>query len=219
MSLFWSLNIKSMQDQLNKLITSELMGKTLTYAAYREMIDQLLAENKTTGSIHTEAYLEYTRMNVKRMNRWDKTAKISPETEKAMKSIPISLTWLVITEAWCGDAAQNIPFLAKLADLNPQIELKLILRDEHPELMDAYLTDGARSIPKLIILSEDLSEVLGTWGPRPEILQDRQRAYKLDDLGVSPKDFSEGTHLWYAKDKNESLERELMELLRSIFLL
>jgi hypothetical protein len=183
------------------------------------MIDQLLAENKTTGSIHTEAYLEYTRMNVKRMNRWDKTAKISPETEKAMKSIPISLTWLVITEAWCGDAAQNIPFLAKLADLNPQIELKLILRDEHPELMDAYLTDGARSIPKLIILSEDLSEVLGTWGPRPEILQDRQRAYKLDDLGVSPKDFSEGTHLWYAKDKNESLERELMELLRSIFLL
>ena len=208
-----------MQDQLNKLITSELVGKTLTYTAYREMIDQLLAENKTTGSIHTEAYLEYTRMNVKRMNRLDKTAKISPETEKVIKSIPISLTWLVITEAWCGDAAQNIPFLAKLADLNPQIELKLILRDEHPELMDAYLTDGARSIPKLIILTADLSEVMGTWGPRPEILQDRQRAYKLDDLGVSPKDFSEGTHLWYAKDKNESLERELMELLRSIFLL
>jgi hypothetical protein len=205
-----------MQNQLNKLITSELMDKAKTYVSYRKMIDQLLAENKTTGSIHTEAYLEYTRMNVKRMNRWDKTAKISAVIEKEIKSIHIPLTWLVITEAWCGDAAQNIPFLAKLADVNPKIELKLILRDEHPELMDEYLTDGARSIPKLIILTEDLADVIGTWGPRPEILQDRLKAYKLDDLGVSPEQFSEGTHLWYSKDKNESLERELTELLKSI---
>jgi len=205
-----------MQNQLNKLITSELMDKAKTYVSYRKMIDQLLAENKTTGSIHTEAYLEYTRMNVKRMNRWDKTAKISAVIDKAIKSIHIPLTWLVITEAWCGDAAQNIPFLAKLADVNPKIELKLILRDEHPELMDEYLTDGARSIPKLIILTEDLADVIGTWGPRPEILQDRLKAYKLDDLGVSPEQFSEGTHLWYSKDKNESLERELTELLKSI---
>jgi hypothetical protein len=195
------------------------MDKTKTYVSYRKMIDQLLAENKTTGSIHTEAYLEYTRMNVRRMNRWDKTAKISSVIEKAIKSIHIPLTWLVITEAWCGDAAQNIPFLAKLADINPKIKLKLILRDEHPELMDKYLTDGARSIPKLIILTEDLSDVIGTWGPRPEILQDRLRAYKLDDLGVSPEEFSEGTHLWYSKDKNESLERELTELLKSISLI
>lgn len=207
-----------MLDQSIILITPELIEKSHTYQVYREMIDELLAENKTTGSIHTEAYLDYTRMNVKRMNRWDKTAKISSEIEELIKSIDLPQIWLIITEAWCGDAAQSIPFLVKLADLNPKIDLRLILRDENPELMDEYLTEGARSIPKLIILSEDLDQVMGTWGPRPEFLQERLKAYKLDTLGVSPKEFSEGTHLWYAKDKNESLERELMELFRSILL-
>jgi hypothetical protein len=133
-----------MPDQSIKLITSELIGKTQTYQTYREMIDELLAENKTTGSIHTEAYLDYSRMNVKRMNRLDKTAKVSSELEKVIKSIAVPQIWLVITEAWCGDAAQNIPFLVKLAALNPKIELRLILRDENPELMDEYLTEGAR---------------------------------------------------------------------------
>ncbi len=209
-----------MLDQsIKKLITPELIEKTQTYQAYREMINDLLAENKTTGSIQTEAYLDYTRMNVKRMNRWDKTAKISSTIEDVIKSIDLPQIWLIITEAWCGDAAQNIPFLVKLADLNSKIDLRLILRDENPELMDEYLTEGARSIPKLIVLSEDLAQVMGTWGPRPVFLQDRLKAYKLDALGVSPKEFSEGTHLWYAKDKNESLERELMELFSSIFIL
>jgi hypothetical protein len=208
-----------MLDQsIKKLITPELIEKSQTYQAYQEMINDLLAENKTTGSIHTEAYLDYTRMNVKRMNRWDKTAKVSSEIEEVIKSIDLPQIWLIITEAWCGDAAQNIPFLVKLADLNPKIDLRLILRDENPELMDEYLTEGARSIPKLIVLSEDLAQVMGTWGPRPGFLQDRLKAYKLDALGVSPKEFSEGTHLWYAKDKNESLERELMELFSSIFI-
>ncbi len=205
-----------MPDQSIKLITSELIGKTQTYQTYREMIDELLAENKTTGSIHNEAYLDYSRMNVKRMNRLDKTAKVSSELEKVIKSIAVPQIWLVITEAWCGDAAQNIPFLVKLAALNPKIELRLILRDENPELMDEYLTEGARSIPKLIVLSEDLAQVMGTWGPRPEPLQVRLRAYKLDSLGVSAKEFSEGTHLWYSKDKNESLEKELMHLFTAI---
>jgi hypothetical protein len=205
-----------MLDQSIKLITSELIGKAHTYQTYREMIDELLAENKTTGSIHTEVYLDYSRMNVTRMNRLDKTAKVSSELEKVIKSIASPQIWLVITEAWCGDAAQNIPFLVKLAALNPKIELRLILRDENPELMDEYLTEGARSIPKLIVLSGDLARVMGTWGPRPESLQVRLRAYKLDALGVSAKEFSEGTHLWYSKDKNESLEKELMHLFTAI---
>lgn len=206
-----------MLDQHIKPITTELIANAYSYASYREMIEQLLSENKTTGTNHTEAYLDYTRMNVRRMNRWDKTAKVSLEIENLIKSIQMPQVWLIITEAWCGDAAQNIPFLAKLAALNPLIELKLVLRDENPELMDEYLTEGARSIPKLIILSKDLSQEMGTWGPRPAFLQERLKAYKQDTLGVSAKDFSEGTHLWYAKDKNESLERELLELIRSIF--
>lgn len=204
-----------MLDQQTKVINPSLVNRSQSYSEYREMIDKLLNLNQTTGSIQTEGYLEYTRMNVKRMNRWDKTAKIATEMENIIKSVREPLVFLIITEAWCGDAAQSIPYISKLAALNPNIQLKLVLRDENPDLMDAYLTEGARSIPKLIVLSSDLEREFATWGPRPKYLQDRLKAYKLDPKSVSPKLFSEGTHLWYAKDKNQSLERELLDLFKS----
>lgn len=202
-----------MQDQETQLINTELIAKAKNYSEYREMIDQLLAENKTTGSDHSESYLEYTKMNVQRMNRWDKTAKISPELDEVVTSISAPQVWLVITEAWCGDAAQTIPFMAKLADLNPMIELKLLLRDENPELMDAYLTAGARSIPVLIALNGDLSQELFVWGPKPEFLKNRLIAYKQDSQNITTQEFADGTHLWYARDKNKALAEELIPLI------
>jgi hypothetical protein len=204
-----------MQDQEIQVINPELIATAQNYSEYRALIDQLLAENKTTGSNHSESYLNYTRMNVQRMNRWDKTAKVSPELEKIVSAISSPQVWLVITEAWCGDAAQTIPFMAKLADLNPLIELKLVLRDENPELMDAYLTEGARSIPVLIALSGDLNKEFFVWGPKPEFLKNRLKAYKLDPQNISSQEFSDGTHLWYARDKNKALAEELTPLIAS----
>ncbi|WP_057937447.1 thioredoxin family protein [Algoriphagus resistens] len=204
-----------MLDQQTELITPELIASAQNYSEYRKMIYELLAEEKTTGTNHSESYLNYTRMNVQRMNRWDKTAKISPELEKIVTSIASPQVWLVLTEAWCGDAAQSLPFIAKLAELNPLIKLKFVLRDENPALMDAYLTEGARSIPILIGLDEDLAKELFVWGPRPEYLQNRLKAYKLDPQNITPKEFADGTHLWYARDKNQSLEKELTPLISS----
>src|SRR5690606_29582409 len=116
-----------MLDQQTDVVTPELIASALNYSEYREMIDQLLTENKTTenkttGINHSESYLDYTKMNVQRMNRWDKTVKISPELENVVVSISSPQVWLVITEAWCGDAAQSIPFIAKVAKLNPMID-------------------------------------------------------------------------------------------------
>ena len=204
-----------MLDQQTHVITAELISSAQNYSEYREMIDRLLAENKTTGINHSESYLDYTKMNVQRMNRWDKTAKISPELEKAVAFISSAQVWLVITEAWCGDAAQSVPFIAKLAALNPLIDLKFVLRDENPELMDAYLTEGARSIPILIGISGDLSKELFVWGPRPEFLQNRLKAYKLDPQNITSKEFADGTHLWYARDKNKAIAEELTPLIAS----
>lgn len=204
-----------MLDQQTLLITPELISSALSYSRYREMIDQLLEEDETTGVNHSESYIDYTRMNVQRMNRWDKTAKIPYELERIVSSISSPQVWLVITEAWCGDAAQTIPFIAKLADLTPLITLKLVLRDENPELMDAYLTAGARSIPILIGLTGDLSKELFIWGPKPEFLKNRLKAYKFDPQNISPKEFSDGTHLWYARDRNKALAEELTPLIAS----
>ncbi len=204
-----------MQEQQTLVVTPDLITSAQTYSEYREMIDGLLQENKTTGINHSESYLDYTRMNVQRMNRWDKTVKISPELEQVVSSISSPQIWLLITEAWCGDAAQSIPFIAKLAELNPLIKLRLVLRDENPELMDAYLTEGARSIPILIGLSDDLSRELFVWGPRPAFLQNRLKAYKLDPQNITPKEFADGTHLWYARDKNKAIAEEITPLIAS----
>ncbi|MDR7129106.1 hypothetical protein J2X69_001441 [Algoriphagus sp. 4150] len=204
-----------MLDQETTLITPELIDSGQSYSEYREMINQMLAEDKTTGTNHSESYLNYTKMNVQRMNRWDKTAKISTELDKVVTSISFPQVWLVITEAWCGDAAQSLPFIAKLAELNPLIKLKFVLRDENPDLMDAYLTEGARSIPILIGLNGDLSKELFVWGPRPEFLQNRLKAYKLDSQNITATEFADGTHLWYARDKNQSLSNELLPLIAS----
>lgn len=200
-----------MLNQISNSISKKVFTSGLSYLDYRQLIDNLLAEGKTSGSNHSEAYINYTKMNVTRMNRVDKTGKISTEMEALINNIQKPQVWVAITEAWCGDASQSIPYIAKLADLNPLIELKLIFRDENPEVMDEYLTEGARSIPKLIGLSKDLEEELFTWGPRPKYLQDRLKAYKKDPQGLSSKQFSEGTYLWYARDRNKAIEQELFE--------
>jgi hypothetical protein len=149
------------------------------------------------------------------MNRWDKTLKISPEMADLVRSISESQVWTVITEAWCGDGAQSIPYLAALAALNPNIELKIIMWDEYPEVMDAYLTNGARSIPKLVAMTADLSCELFTWGPKPKYLIDRQKAYKHDTQGLSYQDYLAEVYLWYTKNKNQDLELELFPLIQS----
>jgi hypothetical protein len=196
-------------------VNADLINAAMTYDSYRTLIDSLLEDNRTTGQIHTEAYLNYTRMNVQRMNRWDKTIKIGPEMKELIESISNPQIWLVLTEAWCGDAAQNIPYLVKLAELNSLIKLRFILRDEHPEVMDEYLTEGARSIPKLVSFPPDFSHVLFEWGPRPHSAQELLLEYKKDSKGVSYMEFAETLHLWYARNKNQELASELYPLIKS----
>jgi len=105
--------------------------------------------------------------------------------------------------------------LAKLADLNPLITLKIVFRDEHPDLMDAYLTNGNRSIPKLVAVTADLQQELFTWGPKPKYLLDRLAAFKRNSGGLTYLEFLEEIHLWYAKNKQKDLESEIYPLISS----
>lgn len=196
-------------------VDADLVNSAMTYESYRTLIDSLLENNQTTGQNHSEAYLDYTRMNVQRMNRWDKTIKVSEGMKELVESVSNPQVWIVLTEAWCGDAAQNIPYLVKLADLNPLIKLRFILRDEHPEVMDEYLTNGTRSIPKLVAFPQDFSHVLFEWGPRPHTAQELLTEYKRDSKGLTYMEFAETLHLWYAKNKNQELASELYPLIQS----
>jgi hypothetical protein len=135
----------------------------------------------------------------------------SVDFQRVAKNKGPAETWLVITEAWCGDAAHNLPFMAKMADLMQQVSLRIVLRDENLELMDLFLTNGARSIPKLIRLDENL-EVIGTWGPRPATLQAMVMENKKSQA-YTYAEFSEVVQTWYNKNKGQEIEQEFIALL------
>ncbi len=191
-------------------ITKQIIEQGISYSAYRHLLDKLVAEGKTTGPKQSEELTNYTRLNVQRMNRLDKTLRIETPLLEALEKIHTKQYWVVLTEGWCGDAAQNLPLIAQLAASNAHISLHLLLRDEFPEVMDQYLTNGTRSIPKLIILNEALKE-LAVWGPRPKPASDM--VAELKDSGRPHDEWVEKVHAWYAHDKTQSLQHELTELL------
>ena len=194
------------------VITSDHLAASQSYPEYQRMITALLAEDKTTGNNHSEAMLHYTQLNQQRMQRLDRVAQLTDVLLGKLASVSTVWTWLVLTEAWCGDAAQSIPLMAKMAEASPLITLKLLLRDEHPEVMDAYLTNESRSIPKLICLTQDLREV-GTWGPRPaeaqRLMNDFRQQHPDEDYQALAKEMQ----LWYARNRTQAIQKEFVELL------
>lgn len=194
------------------VITSDHLLAAQSYEAYRQMIADRLAKSQTTGSNHSEEMVHYTELNVQRMHRLDKVVELSDALQAEVAAVAVPWTWLVLTEAWCGDAAQSVPVMAKIADASPYITLRLLLRDEHPELMDAYLTHGSRSIPKLICLTEDHQEV-GTWGPRPAEAQQVINDFKAEHPDSGYQELVKELQLWYARDRTQAIQREFAELL------
>lgn len=115
---------------------------------------------------------------------------------------------LVIAEDWCLDAASTVPVLARLAELVPGLELRILERDAWPEVMDRYLTAGSRSIPVVILLDAGFHE-LGHWGPRPAALQE----WVLANRKMMPTPQRHAyTRQWYARDKGVTTLRELLEV-------
>lgn len=196
---------------MSLLINQELIYKAYSYTAYKSLLDSLLEEGKTTGTNQSESMINYAMLNQRRMKKWDKIGKITAELQQKISEIKQPTIWLVLTEGWCGDAAQNLPFINKMAELNPNIELKFILRDENLDLMDEFLTNGGRSIPKLIALNKTL-DVLGSWGPKPEPMLKEFIQNKVTQE-KSGKEFTEYLHLWYAKDKGLTLQNEFLAIL------
>lgn len=201
---------------MNKLFSFDLIDQAMSYQQYRDLVDDLFSQNKVTGDFmdNTKAILHHTKMSITRMKRGDKTFKLNDDLKEAVKNISEKWIWLVLTEGWCGDASQIIPSLVQIAEASSHIKIKFILRDEHPKIMDEYLTDGGRSIPKLICLNAETLEEIGNWGPRPAPAQQMTRDYKNDDT-LDYDTYSEGLHKWYAKDRYQTIQNELLGMIIS----
>jgi thiol-disulfide isomerase/thioredoxin len=203
-------------DVLERPMINDIISKSLensiSYPNYRNLVAQLVEEKSTTGNDKSEALAQYTQLNDKRMRRWDKTAKVSEEMKLKIESFDGKETWILITESWCGDAAHIVPIINKVAELNENIDLKIVLRDENEELMNQFLTNGGKSIPKLIMVDSETHDVLNTFGPRPTIATEMVNTYKAMHGEITPE-FKEDLQRWYNKDKGQSTIEDLVNLL------
>ncbi|MBT2162710.1 thioredoxin family protein [Zobellia barbeyronii] len=193
--------------------TQELIGKALSqaisYEDYRAMVSQLVLEGKATGPEQTEALANYTMLNDRRMKRFDKTVKVSPEDAATIAKLVRKVQLIVLTESWCGDAAPALPVINKVAQLNDNINLKVVLRDENVDLMNRFLTNGGMSIPKLIFWDEENQEVLADWGPRPKLAAKLVADHKAKHGQLLPE-IKEEIQQWYNKDKGQSTLKEVL---------
>jgi Thioredoxin len=185
--------------------------KSMTYAEYIKLIDDLLIDGKTTGEVQSEAMFNYGKLNRQRMHRLEKTVKLNDSLKEKAGKIERKMIWLIITEGWCGDAAQNIPTIEKIAAESANVETRYVLRDENLELMEAYLTNNARSIPKLIALDAETLQEIGIWGPRPQTAMDYY--YEMKYQGLEKPQMMENLQRWYLQDKEKSLQSEFENLL------
>lgn len=194
------------------MVTQKDIDRSISFHEYYALVEKLAAEVGTTGDDKSQAMVDYTKLNYSRMKRILKTTDPLPEVNDTLECFNDKITWLVIAESWCGDAAQNVPVMQIMAEVNPNIDVRVILRDENPDLMNKYLTNGGKSIPKLICLDENLNE-LGTWGPRPAILQDWLKKEKANPT-MEMSDLKEQFQVWYTKDKGQTLQKEMLLLLK-----
>lgn len=187
------------------------LGKSYSYEEYRKLIADLRGEGKATGENHSDAYLYYTDLNVARMDKWDKRFSIGEEQLAKVANLNTKQTWLLISEGWCGDAAHVLPVLAKIAAAsNGMIDLRIVLRDENLGLMDDYLTNGGRSIPKMVKLDSKLEEI-DTWGPRPSDAQQIMTDGKA--AGKEKTEITIDLQKWYARDRGAQIAKEVIAAL------
>lgn len=194
-------------------IIQSSLEKTYSYKGYRQLIKELISEKKSTApqNEQSESLLEYSILNDKRMDRLDKTLGLTDEMKKKLKNLTQTSTFLVLSEGWCSDAAQIIPVLHKIADFSDKIDLKIVLRDQNEELMNLFLTNGGKAIPKIIMLNTK-NEVIGSWGPRStkatKIVTDYKKIHGSIDATIKKE-----LQIWYNKDKGVDIQCDLMSLL------
>lgn len=193
-------------------IIKTALQNSLTYSQYRTLVSELISEGKSTGNIQSPDLLHYSELNEVRTKRLEKTLKMDSKVLDTLQNLKSKQTWLVLTEGWCGDAAQILPIIKLMAESSKNIVLKIVLRDENEALMNQFLTNGAKSIPKLLLLDENLN-LINHWGPRPEPAKNLIIDYKTQH-GIVDETAKIALQRWYLDDKGFSTMKEIVAKLQ-----
>jgi hypothetical protein len=204
------LNLPNKVKKMIKAI-NEALENGFSYAEYRKKVTSLIAEGISTGHTQSPDLLHYSELNETRMNRLEKTVSISEEVKTKLQNLDKKYIWLVLAEGWCGDAAQIVPVIHKMAEATDKVELKIALRDDNDALMQYFLTNAGKAIPKLIVLEAETLEVVADWGPRPKGAKQLILDYKATH-GVVDETAKIELQKWYLHDKGISIQNEIVEM-------
>lgn len=192
-------------------LTLRYMDRAMSYEVYDKLINDLLEEGKSTGEKQTPKRTEISRLNAHRMARVHKTVKLSDDVIAAAKAARPQF-WMVLTEGWCGDSAHAIPVMDLIAKASEgRIQLGLLLRDDNLDIMDQYLVNGGRSIPRLVAFDAESGEELGTWGPRPAPVQQMMTDFKANP--DDSRDIQIEMQHWYNADRSRTMQAEMAALI------
>ena len=194
-----------------RTIDAAVWNEGMDWETYMELLETLMAEGKTTGTQQTPERLEHARLNLQRMKRINQQFEPDPATVAEIQKKDNDIRFLFIVEGWCGDAAQIVPALFKVVKMAGR-EARFILRDEHPEVMDMFLTNGSRSIPAVVAIGREGEVLSNHWGPRPALLADLVSNWKQE---MSKDDWHKLLHTWYAKDKANTLQGDFTAWLQT----
>lgn len=197
---------------MNSIIKNSL-ETSISYQEYRNLVAKYAHEGKTSGNTQTPDYINYTKLNESRMHRLDKTLQVIDEVKLCLENLQKEYIWLVLVETWCGDAAQVLPVVNKMAHVSDKIDLKILLRDENEDLMNLFLTNDTKSIPKLIIIDKETNDVVADFGPRPigakQLILDYKAIHGFVDETAKIE-----LQKWYLNDKGISTQKEIIALMK-----
>lgn len=182
----------------------------MKFEEYLDYFESLLNSEHPEAPYDDPEYFQYAKLNWSRTQRWLKKGVVLPDVAEKIKAISTPQQWIVITEPWCGDAAQCVPFFQLLAQLNPLITFNIELRDQPPFLIDNYLTNGSKSIP-VLVMRDVQGKDMGVWGPRPQGAKELFYAMKAEDKPF--EDIKEALQKWYNEDAGKQIQQEIADII------
>lgn len=183
------------------------------YPEYRKIVTDLLKIEKSTGREQSKKLTLCTLLNETRMNQIEETLELSDEAIEILKSLKKEYLWIVIAEGWSEDSAELLPVFYKMDVASEgKIDLKIVFRHENEELMQFFLTNKAKAIPKLIVVENETGNAIAHWGPRPKGAADIYETYQKNH---QPHDetFKKEMQTWYLHDKGMTTQGEIIDMM------
>ncbi len=198
------------------MLSKELLSEIRAGLTFENYMDQWRAKNalpmKGLDPVARRTRF-YSKYNLERQERVEELWSPSQAFQAAVKALTGPADWLFITDDWCVDSAYSLPMVKWASDRHENITLRILLKDDHPEVMEQFLTNGKRSIPKLAHIQPD-GTVDFVWGPQPDAIRDIRQ--ELMDSGAEGRIVSSTTVDWYAEEGWLEVEKELTEVFSKV---